>query len=124
MNQSVMNLSTQNLYRKIHKPKNIQMNKSKSAITFQEFKNKMNDANDFENDWGHFVDIDTHTHTFNMKQQEQEQEQEKERKNHQIIETYNSKEINIFNVVLNYIFTDPLKLIMTINFVYIIFYVI
>ena len=32
--------------------------KSKSAITFKEFQNNMNIANNFYDDWGHFCDID------------------------------------------------------------------
>lgn len=32
--------------------------KSKSAITFKEFQNNMNIANDFDDDWGHFWDND------------------------------------------------------------------
>jgi hypothetical protein len=32
--------------------------KSKSAITFEEFKKKINEVNNFENDWGHFYDPD------------------------------------------------------------------
>ena len=32
--------------------------KSKSAITFKEFQNNMNIANDFDDDWGHFYDLD------------------------------------------------------------------
>lgn len=32
--------------------------KSKSAITFKEFQDKMNTANDFDNDWGHFCYLD------------------------------------------------------------------
>jgi hypothetical protein len=32
--------------------------KSKSEITFKDFKNKLNIATDFENDWGHFYDPD------------------------------------------------------------------
>ena len=34
------------------------LEKSKSAITFEEFKKKLNEVNDFENDWGHFYDPD------------------------------------------------------------------
>jgi hypothetical protein len=34
------------------------LEKSKSAITFEEFKKKLNQVNDFENDWGHFYDPD------------------------------------------------------------------
>jgi len=32
--------------------------KSKSAITFKEFQAKMNIADNFDNDWGHFCEID------------------------------------------------------------------
>lgn len=32
--------------------------KSKSAITFKEFQDKMNIANDFDDDWGHFCYLD------------------------------------------------------------------
>jgi HD superfamily phosphohydrolase len=32
--------------------------KSKSAVTFKEFQDKMNIVNDFEDDWGHFCDLD------------------------------------------------------------------
>ena len=32
--------------------------KSKSVITFKEFQDKMNIANDFDDDWGHFYDLD------------------------------------------------------------------
>jgi hypothetical protein len=32
--------------------------KSKSEITFKEFQNQMNIANDFDNDWGHFCELD------------------------------------------------------------------
>jgi len=37
--------------------------KSKSAITFKEFQDKMNIANNFDNDWGHFCDPDPSTST-------------------------------------------------------------
>lgn len=32
--------------------------KSKSAITFKEFEDKLNMVNNFESDWGHFYDTD------------------------------------------------------------------
>ena len=32
--------------------------KSKSAITFKEFQDKLNIVNNFESDWGHFCYID------------------------------------------------------------------
>lgn len=32
--------------------------KSKSAISFTEFKNKFNEHNTFENDWGFYIDIE------------------------------------------------------------------
>ena len=35
--------------------------KSKSAITFEEFKKKMNEVSNFENDWGHFYDPDNNS---------------------------------------------------------------
>jgi len=38
--------------------------KSKSAITFKEFENKMNIVNNFENDWGHFYDPDNNNILF------------------------------------------------------------
>lgn len=34
--------------------------KSKSAITFKEFQNKLNMVNNFENDWGYFCDPDNY----------------------------------------------------------------
>jgi len=33
-------------------------NKSKSSISFKEFKKKINENNTFENDWGFYIDID------------------------------------------------------------------
>lgn len=33
-------------------------NKSKSAISFKEFKQKMNEHHHFENEWGFYVDIE------------------------------------------------------------------
>ena len=38
--------------------------KSKSAITFKEFQDKMNIVNNFENDWGHFYDPDNNNMLF------------------------------------------------------------
>jgi len=35
--------------------------KSKSAITFKEFQDKLNIVNNFESDWGHFYDTDYNT---------------------------------------------------------------
>lgn len=32
--------------------------KSKSAISFNEFKKQINEHHDFENDWGFYIDID------------------------------------------------------------------
>ena len=39
--------------------------KSKSAITFEEFKKKINEVNNFENDWGHFYDPDNDSNVNN-----------------------------------------------------------
>jgi len=39
--------------------------KSKSEITFKDLKNKLNIATDFENDWGHFCDLDDNNYTNN-----------------------------------------------------------
>lgn len=33
-------------------------NKSKSSISFKEFKKKINENNTFENDWGFYIDTD------------------------------------------------------------------
>jgi hypothetical protein len=33
-------------------------NKSKSAISFKEFKQKMNEHHHFENEWGFYVDVE------------------------------------------------------------------
>ena len=33
-------------------------NKSKSAVSFKEFKQKMNEHHHFENEWGFYVDIE------------------------------------------------------------------
>ena len=43
---------------------NTNMNKSKSLITFKEFKNRMEDVHNFGNEWGLFIDIENHTHSF------------------------------------------------------------
>ena len=40
--------------------------KSKSEITFKEFEKKINEANIFENDWGHFCDPDDNNNNNNI----------------------------------------------------------
>ena len=41
--------------------------KSKSAISFTEFKNKINEHNTFENDWGFYIDIENEIHNITNK---------------------------------------------------------
>jgi len=60
--------------------------KSKSAITFKEFQNKLNEVNNFENDWGHFYDPDNNNsimfqdNLFNLKKREIKKENKLEDK--------------------------------------------
>jgi hypothetical protein len=41
--------------------------KSKSAISFNEFKKQINEHHDFENDWGFYIDIDNNNNNNNNK---------------------------------------------------------
>jgi hypothetical protein len=59
---------------------NINMNKSKSLITFKEFKNRMEDVHNFGNEWGLFIDIENHTHSFVKAKAEEETKEAKEAK--------------------------------------------
>jgi hypothetical protein len=59
---------------------NTNMNKSKSLITFKEFKNRMEDVHNFGNDWGLFIDIENHTHSFVKAKAEEEEAKTKETK--------------------------------------------
>lgn len=113
--------------------------KSKSAITFYEFQNKMNEHNDFENEWGHFIDIEEHyKYSLNMKESQHQKEEQKEqkRKEKEIyqkkqiekqIEIFNKKykiyqdskdESNAIIVLLKYTFT----IIITVNLAYLVYH--
>jgi len=46
--------------------------KSKSAISFTEFKNKFNEHNTFENDWGFYIDIENEINNITNKKNSNE----------------------------------------------------
>jgi hypothetical protein len=113
--------------------------KSKSAMTFQEFKKKMNEHHDFENEWGHFIDIEEHyKHSLNMKEQEDEEYEEEKRRKKEIYQKKQiEKQLEIFNKKYknyqdnkdeshNNIVTDLLKytftIIITVNLAYLVFH--
>ena len=47
----------------MYKPKLIY--KSKSLISFYEYKKKITEINQYENDWGHYIDIETEPYKMN-----------------------------------------------------------
>jgi hypothetical protein len=91
--------------------------KSKSAITFKEYKHKINKLNKIDNDWGFYVDIETNK-VINKKMDlfiKTDTEENYSEENYSE-ENYSEENDNIFNSCNKYLFFISISLFILIIF--------
>ena len=90
--------------------------KSKSAMSFKEFEKMYNKSNDFEHDWGHFIDTENTTWDFEKHIHKTENEYNDD-DNDDDDDDGDSFTVKIVNVVFDY----GLKILFTANLLYLLF---